>query len=229
MKKTDFDLYTQNYNRFLREQTIFFTRREAYFAYQKTKIVREKVSFEPNRILEFGCGIGGNIPFLRKMFQSSEIMGSDVSALSLDVARQSNPGIYFWCEGQKGVGFDNFDLIFIAGVFHHILISERLDIVKLLYTRLVPGGSLFVFEHNPYNPVTCNIVRNCPYDKGVILLRPYELDTLLQQGGLEIVERGFSLFFPPWLKWILPLERYLGWLPLGGQYWVFARKPDDGC
>lgn len=228
MKKIDFDCYTQNYNRLLHQQTGFFSQSEVYFAQYKVKIVREKIPDEPRRILEFGCGIGGNIPFLREMFPSAEIIGSDVSALSLDIARNSNPGIYFWREGEESVSYESFDLIFIAGVLHHILPSERLAIVKLLYTRLLPGGSLFVFEHNPYNPVTRSIVRDCPYDEGVVLLYPRELAVLLRQGGLEIANRGFSLFFPPWFKWVLLLERYLSWIPFGGQYWIFARRPKLG-
>lgn len=94
-----------------------------------------------------------------------------------------------------------------------------------MFSRLKPGGLIFVFEHNPYNPVTQKIVSNCPYDEDAVLLKPSELNGLLREGGLEVKEQQFSLFFPQWLKLALPLERYLGWLPLGGQYWIKARRP----
>ncbi|MBK8899364.1 MAG: class I SAM-dependent methyltransferase [Candidatus Competibacteraceae bacterium] len=226
MRKIDFDNYINTYNQMLRQQTGFFTPNEAYFAQYKVTIVRDKIPKEPHRILEFGCGIGGNIPYLRKAFRSAEIMGSDVSALSLEVARNENPGIYFWQEGDvAAMPQEGFDLILVTGVFHHIPPLERIAVAKLLFTRLLPGGWVFVFEHNPYNPVTRHIVNNCPYDEGVVLLRPSELQELLRQGGLEVEEQKFSLFFPQRLKLVLPLERYLGWLPLGGQYWVLARRP----
>lgn len=225
MKKINFDDYTNDYNKMLRQQTEFFTSDETYFAQYKVQIVRDKIIGEPRRVLEFGCGIGVNIPFLRKAFRSAEIMGSDISAISLEMARTESPDIYFWREGDVGAAQGDFDLIFIAGVFHHIPSSERAAVARLLFSRLVPGGLVFVFEHNPYNPITQRVVSNCPYDEGVVLLKPGDLKDILCQGGLKIEVWRFSLFFPPWLKLALPLERYLGWLPLGGQYWILARKP----
>lgn len=223
MKKIDFDNYTKDYNQMLRRQTGFFASDEAYFAQYKAQIVRDKTLGEPRRVLEFGCGIGGNIPYLRRAFPSAEIMGSDISAKSLEVARAENPDIYFWQEGDTGEQVD-FDIIFVAGVFHHIPPSQREAVARLLFSRLVPSGLVFVFEHNPYNPMTQRIVKNCPYDKGVVLLKPKDLKNVLLQGGFKVEDKRFSLFFPPWFKFALPFEQYLGWLPLGGQYWVQARR-----
>lgn len=225
MKKVDFDDYTANYNQLLHQQTGFFASDDAYFATYKIQIVREYILEEPRRILEFGCGIGRNIRFLCEAFHSAEIMGSDVSDMSLEVARTENPSIFFWQEGDADAAQGDFDLILVAGVFHHIPPSERVAVARLLFSRLVPGGLVFVFEHNPYNPVTRRIVSNCPYDEDAVLLKPGELKDLLWQGGLAVEEWRFSLFFPQWLKPALPLERYIGWLPLGGQYWMLARRP----
>lgn len=224
MKKIDFDNYTNDYNKMLRQQTGFFSLDETYFAKYKVKIVRECIPNEPRRILEFGCGIGGNIPFLREAFHSAEIMGSDVSAMSLEVARTNNPGIFFWQEGGTDAAQRDFDLILVAGVFHHIPPLERVAVARLLFSRLVLGGLVFVFEHNPYNPLTRRIVTNCPYDEDAVLLEPGELKDILRHGGLKVEKQRFSLFFPPRLKPAFPLERYLGWLPLGGQYWILARR-----
>jgi SAM-dependent methyltransferase len=225
MKKVDFDNYTNHYNQMLRQQTGFFTSDEAYFAQYKVQIARDKTLGEPRRLLEFGCGIGGNISYLRRAFPSTEIMGSDISAKSLEMARLENPDIYFWREGGTDDAQGDFDMIFVAGVFHHVPLSEREPVARLLFSRLVPGGQVFIFEHNPYNPVTRRVVSNCPYDEGVVLLKPEDLEDILLRGGMKIEEKKFSLFFPPWLKFALPLERYLGWLPFGGQYWIRARRP----
>jgi SAM-dependent methyltransferase len=223
MKKTDFDLYTEDYNRLLRQQTGFFSSKEEYFAQHKVGLVRERLGFEPQRVLEFGCGIGRNIPFLRQAFRSASITGSDISAKSLEVARAHNPGVEFRREPDDMR--DEFDLIFIAGVFHHIPCSERVAVARTIHSRLAPGGHVFIFEHNPYNPVTRRIVSNCPYDEDAVLLSPAELGKLLQKAGCIPQGRWFSLFFPPRLRALLPIERHLGWLPLGGQYWVQAIRP----
>lgn len=223
IKKTDFDLYTEEYNLLLQQQTGFFSSNEEYFARYKVGLVREHLGFEPQRVLEFGCGIGRNIPFLRQAFREAHITGSDISAKSLEVARKNNPGIEFRPEPDDRL--DEFDLIFIAGVFHHIPISEREAVARTIYSRLSPGGHVFVFEHNPYNPVTRRIVDNCPYDEDAVLLKPAELMGLFKKSGYLLQGMGFSLFFPPRFRGLLLLERYLGWLPLGGQYWVQACRP----
>lgn len=224
MKPTDFDRWAGDYNRSLGRQTRLFSSDDGYFAAYKVDIVRARLPKAPESILEFGCGIGRNIPFLRAAFPSAAITGSDVSARSLEVARAENHGASFWLENGEERMERQFDLIFVAGVFHHIPPRERRDIVDLLTARLKPDGTLFVFEHNPYNPVTRRIVDACPYDGDAMLLRPGELGRLLRDGGLAVTGRGFALFVPPRLRALLPLERYLAWLPLGGQYWLKARR-----
>ena len=223
MKKIDFDLYARDYSDLLREQTGFFSDDESYFARYKVAIAGELVKKAPARVLEFGCGTGRNIAFLRERFPDATVMGSDVSQKSLDVARASNPGVHFWKEGTADGEQSGFDLVFVAGVFHHVPPAERDAVAARIAALLNPGGKVVVFEHNPYNPVTRRIVSQCPYDEGVILLDARELRSRLERGGLRASRRGYALFFPP--RWpFTRLERMLGWLPLGGQYWIFAER-----
>ena len=224
MKKVDFDRFTASYNDLLREKTGFFTEDESYFARYKVALARERVGPAPRRVLEFGCGIGRNIAFLREAFPDAEVMGSDVSAKSIEIARHENPGVHFWTEGRGEDERGGFDFVFVAGVLHHIPPAERDGAIASVHERLVPGGAIVVFEHNPFNPVTRRIVSECPYDEGVILLRPAELKGRLEQGGFAVAASGFSLFFPPQLKALARLEAKLAWLPLGGQYWVQATR-----
>jgi hypothetical protein len=39
---------------------------------------------------------------------------------------------------------------------------------------------------------------------------------------LKTSAQAYCLFIPPKFSRLAPLEKYLGWLPLGGQYWVTA-------
>jgi SAM-dependent methyltransferase len=224
MKKVDFDKYTEDYNSLLSESTSFFSEDEAYFARYKVGIVKKILKCEPSKILEFGCGIGRNLRFLREAFPGSEIVGSDVSEQSLQVAAKENPENRFFTEGAEDAGREVFDLIFVAGVFHHISPLQRPDALQLLLSRTCSGGSIFIFEHNPYNPVTRRIVNSCPYDEDAVLLPPHELISLLEKAGFSVQSREFALFFPPKIRFLLPFEKYLGWLPLGGQYWVAAKR-----
>lgn len=222
--KVDFDDYTDNYNRLLREGTSFFSTSEAYFAKYKVDILRREVPGTARRILEYGCGIGRNIPFLQAGFPGATIVGSDISAASLEIARKENSCVDFFLEQPDADTAGSYDAIFIAGVFHHIPVGERSAVMKTLFRRLAPGGAIVIFEHNPFNPVTRKIVNDCPYDRDAVLLRPSELKALLDDAGLPVQSAAYCLFVPPSLSVLLPLESKLGWLPLGGQYWVKATR-----
>ena len=220
--KVDFDKYTDNYNELLREGTQFFSSSEEYFARYKVELVRDAIGSQPvQRVLEYGCGIGRNIPYLQAAFPNAEIVGTDISEASLATAASDNEGVRFEVE-KPGLDLGRFDLIFIAGVYHHIPPVERLPATELLSTRLQSGGSVCVFEHNPFNPVTRRIVDTCPYDADAVLLKPSELRGLFRKANFAVKSSAYCLFVPPRLSWLSPVEKHLGWLPLGGQYWVRA-------
>jgi hypothetical protein len=82
-------------------------------------------------------------------------------------------------------------------------------------------GLTVVFEHNPLNPLTRRVVRDCAFDEGVELLGRRELERLYRAAGLAVVEAEYLLFFP----WRADaLERRLTWLPFGAQYVVAGRR-----
>ena len=95
-KKVDFDDYIQNYNQLLKEGTRFFSDNEEYFARYKIDLIRKQIDRPIKTILEYGCGIGRNIPFLQQAFPKVIISGSDIASASLELARQDNPGIDFF-------------------------------------------------------------------------------------------------------------------------------------
>jgi trans-aconitate methyltransferase len=225
MKKVDFDDYAKNYNQLLKEETRFFSSSEEYFARYKVDLIRKQVHTPVNRILEYGCGMGRNIPFLKQAFPGADIIGSDISIASLEIAQRNNIGIEFFREDDNVELPSFFDVIFIAAVFHHVPVLHRTAVAKTLFNRLLPGGLLFVFEQNPYNLVTQRIVNNCPYDEDAALLKPSELQRILKEATLIVERKAYYLFVPPSLSVLTWLESCLGWLPLGGQYWIQARRP----
>lgn len=217
--KVDFDEYSADYDHLLRESTKLYAKDTEYFAKYKIDLVRQGLRLPVRRVLEYGCGTGRNIGFLQAAFPEAEIVGTDISAASLQVASQNNPGVRFEVEADE-LAVGSFDLIFVASVFHHIPVEVRLSVMKTLAKRLNEGGCLDVFEHNPFNPVTRRIVADCPFDADAVLLRPKELRALMAQADLVRERLTYCVFIPPRLSALLPLERLLGWLPLGGQYWL---------
>jgi SAM-dependent methyltransferase len=223
VERVNFDDHAEKYNELLLEGVGFFSSDEAYFARYKVEIVQKATRINPARILEYGCGIGRNIPFLRAAFPGAHIDGSDVAPLSLEIARAENPGVSFYLEGD-GVEREQFDMIFVAGVYHHIPPAQRVATTAKLASRLRPGGELYIFEHNPYNPVTRRIVNNCPYDADAVLLSPRETKALVRGAAMTVTGGSYCLFIPPKLSALAWIERGFGWFPLGGQYWVSATR-----
>jgi SAM-dependent methyltransferase len=118
----------------------------------------------------------------------------------------------------------DFDLVYSSGVFHHIPPGERTSSLALIYEALRPGGVVAIAEHNPWNPATRYLVRMCPFDEEVHLLRPAETTRLLEAAGFNVLSRHFVSFFPGFLRALSGIESSLTAVPLGAQYIVLARR-----
>ncbi len=227
MDRVEFDSFAENYNKILGEQLSFFDPKTDYFAEYKAKITRDIIKGQPEHMLEFGCGTGRNLPFLHALFPTTKIYGCDISQNSLDLAAKNNDfaqlfKLDFEDVGLKYAGY--FDLIFIACVFHHIPPQLHLDYMRLLNKLLKKKGDIIIFEHNPYNPITLHMVKTCPFDSDAVLIRPGEMKFLLLDSGFKTMRTNFALFFPAFLKKLRPLEKKIGLVPLGGQYFVHGTK-----
>lgn len=224
--KVDFDKHAESYEKQLTEDLKFFGEESKYFAEYKVRIVKECLKNTPKSILEYGCGIGMNLQYLVEYFPDSDVHGCDISAKSIDVASKNNSSVEFFIledsEIQKYK--ESFDIIFISNVFHHIEPPLRIKAVSNINLLLKQGGNVFFFEHNPFNPVTRHIVNTCVWDTDAILLKPKESLELFENGSFKIIRKYYTLYFPAFLKFFRPLEKGLFFLPLGGQYYIWAEK-----
>jgi trans-aconitate methyltransferase len=223
MSKVDFDCYANEYERLAATQTRLFDADSGYFARYKIELMRRVSGLTRGAILDFGCGIGRSFPHLRALFPQADIVGCDPSVESLAVARGDCPEGEF-VEPHDIAPAPRFDIIVASCVFHHIEPGKRMEALGYCRERLKTGGALFIFEHNPYNPVTRHLVNTCPFDADAVLLARAEAVALLKAAGLEPSAAAYCLFFPQMLAAVRPLESWLGWLPLGGQYFVAGRK-----
>ena len=163
----------------------------------------------------------------------ANFQGCDISAKMLDEAvriwdrSQPIPRLHHTAPGHWPFPPASFEVISACCVFHHISPSEWLDTACTLFRTLRPGGRLFIFEHNPWNPLTRWMVSRCPIDENAILLSANRCTSLLKEAGFEEIRRKFLLFLPPRFRRVWKYERLLGRVPLGGQYVVVAQKADD--
>ena len=117
-----------------------------------------------------------------------------------------------------------FDVAFSACVFHHIAAGEHPGLLAEMRRVLRPDGQLMIFEHNPLNPLTVHTVNTCSFDENAVLIRGRAMKQRLDRAGFRDAELRYRVFFPRMLTWLRPLENLLGWLPLGAQYYVLAKK-----
>lgn len=226
----EFDAYADTYHDQHKSSIRLSGEEPDYFARYKIADVARALApldNEPPRILDFGGGIGNSLKHMRAFFPNSAITLLDTSKKSLEHAEQLYPdqAMFVHFDGSH-IPFDDgaFDVVFVACVFHHIDHQYHAALIKELHRILAPGGSLFIFEHNPHNPLTRKAVRDCPFDENAVLLNPASTKSLVASSGFASNSLVYRIFFPRLFAALRPLERILTWLPLGAQYYVHATK-----
>lgn len=191
---------------------------------RKKGLLRKKLKF-----LDFGCGIGRSVEYLKK-YPNISIYGIDVSKEEIRIAKQNSKGVKnvkFSAFNGVDIPFkEKFDVIFIANVFHHIKREDQQKVMKNIASRMSEGGYLFIFEHNPLNPLTQWIYYKNDYqfDKNSNLLPPWHTRKLLRNAGLSRSSVNFKIFFPRTLLNLIKYEKYLSKLPFGAHYYYIAHN-----
>lgn len=219
MSRPEFDEFASNYDE-IRKQSLGYLGKDLdYYARAKSRLVRRMMGDCVGSILEFGCGIGSTVAQLRLLFPQAIVAGCDLSLESLSIARDHHPDVHFFSLSEEPPIEGGFDAVVVPNVFHHVAPEERSQVLDTIYDMVSPGGSIIVFEHNPYNPLVRHVVRNCPLDRNAVLL-PLSESLALVRKRFALSAHGYTTFFPPVAARLAILEPLLGWLPLGGQYYV---------
>jgi SAM-dependent methyltransferase len=227
--KAYFDSYSENYKDILAQSTGEDVESASFFASQKVSHLAHcyPASHSVQAILDYGCGVGMSLRPLRQKFPDAEITGADPSQGSLDVAAREHADCHIKMlplgELNESIYRRHFDLIFVSCVFHHIDVEQHVETLKSLRSLCSPTGQVAIFEHNPANPITRRIVRNCPFDDGVTLISPPTLRDRMLAAGWKGLHRTYISFVPPKLKRFKSLESFLGWCPLGAQFMMTAK------
>ncbi|HEX4481048.1 MAG TPA: class I SAM-dependent methyltransferase [Rudaea sp.] len=216
--ENEFDRHADDYDRTLRASLPAGMEEDAYFArYKVDYLAAASRGRDIHRLLDFGCGAGRSLEYLVAAFPKAQVFGFDPSSESLRHAAQRAPSAVLAADWNE-IAAKRFDVVFAANVFHHVARAELAQWLQRCGEALAPGGRLFVFEHNPRNPVTRWVFERCPFDVGAKMIPPNELIDTARGAGLALAKKRYTLFFPKPLKWLRPLEKMLGWLPLGAQY-----------
>jgi ubiquinone/menaquinone biosynthesis C-methylase UbiE len=226
----NFDKFADDYRQ-IHNQNIKISGADSdYFSEYKVKeIARFSDTIQTQTILDLGCGDGNSSFFFSKHFPNAAIHGIDISEASIEVAdsRNINNALFRVYDGAYIPFPDNtFNICLIATVLHHIDHDKHPALMAEVYRCLKPGGKIYIFEHNPYNPVTRKVVNECVFDADAVLLTPGFAKKIVKEAGFRNTENNFTIFFPrsPLFRPLLPLESFLRKIPLGGQYYTVGTK-----
>jgi SAM-dependent methyltransferase len=217
-----FDRYVASYDSLHAANVAISGEDTDYFARYKVDCLRRKGVAKSARLLDFGCGIGNVTAKLVEEFV--DVHGYEPSQMSAKKARERLPNLPIY-DDLPSVPDAGFSAAMLSGVLHHVVPAERRAVMSQVLQKLEPGGRVFVFEHNPYNPLTRRAVSTCEFDDDAILLFPGELRRLLRQAGFVDVKLDYIVFFPKPLAFLRSLEPRLRWLFAGAQTLTIGTKP----
>ena len=182
-------------------------------------------------LLDYGCGAGDLMRKLAELGATAQFTGCDVSSGMLAEARRRWPGTLgdvprLAQQDGASTGFADgtFEVAVVSAVLHHVTPANRPTVYEELARVLKPGGRLYVFEHNPRNPLVRYVVSRTKIDENAILLDPSEVRDSLPAALRHGLDTQFLMFMPPRLSLLRIVDRMLTWLPLGAQYAVTASK-----
>lgn len=228
----EFDAYRETYRDSINQAISFSGQSLDFFTKAKAEYLLELFDRElpdqgPLKALDVGCGHGDIHGFVLGGGRVIDLFGVDVAETVVEEARMAHPAVNYRAYDGTALPYEDgaFDAAYTICVMHHVPPSDwRRFLIEM--SRIVrPGGLVAVFEHNPFNPLTRRIVNNCPIDRDAVLLRSGQLRQLASEAGLEAVRCRFIIFTPFEASIFKRLDRWLGWLPLGSQYFVAGRVP----
>lgn len=224
----EFDAFAENYDEALQRGLRVSGEGKEFFAEGRIRWLQQRlreIGHAAGAIMDFGCGTGTSTERLLGLDGAVRLIGTEVSARSLVVARREHPdprSRFELLTDYRPTG--ELDLAFCNGVFHHIPPPERAGALKYVFDSLRPGGVFALFENNPWNPGTRWIMSRIPFDRDAVTLAPPETRQRLKAARFEILTTDFLFFFPRPLAWFRGLEPGLSGVPLGAQYLVLARR-----
>jgi SAM-dependent methyltransferase len=217
-----FDAYADEYRALMETSIQESGETVEYFAEYKLRCLLRLGAPRTEPVLDFGAGTGSLTEQLVREYR--HVTAYEPSTASLEHTRRRAPGATL-TSSESDLPNGHFSTAVCSGVIHHIPPKERNGVLTSLRSKLRPGGRLFIFEHNPLNPLTRRAVAMCAFDDDAVLLWPWQLRPLLRGAGFEVNRVDYIVFFPRALARLRPLEPYLRHVVLGAQTLTVATNP----
>jgi SAM-dependent methyltransferase len=123
---------------------------DSYFADSERRLIEMCRLPTDGRVLEIGCGEGGN---LNHLGAHDGWVGIDFARQKLGHAASALPGVRFVCADARRLPLasSSFDAVLIRDVLHHV--PDRVGVLREAMRVLRWGGALGLIEPNRGNPM----------------------------------------------------------------------------
>jgi ubiquinone/menaquinone biosynthesis C-methylase UbiE len=219
----EFDRYDESYDDAVNRAISFSGQKVESFSRAKADDLLRTIAAHfdsPRRLslLDVGCGIGNYHPLLAPFVGS--VSGVDVSGACIAKAKVRNPSVSYTAYNGDHLPYPDqqFDVTFCTCVLHHVPPDRWPQFVSEMRRVTRAGGLVVVYEHNPKNPLTRKVVRDCAFDRDAVLLTMAQTRQLLDGAGCTNVATRSILTLPPIGAFVERLDGLFAKLPLGSQY-----------
>jgi len=187
--------------------------------------------------IDLGCGTAETTEHFQGEFKYT--IGCDYSFGMLRFAAQKNLKYTYLINSiseELPLKDRSVNVAVLFNMLHHIDSKEKLiQTLTEVYRVLKNRGMIVIYEMNPLNPLTRYVVNTNEIDSAVNLdgyrksLYPttfytWEARSIIRQCGFKTWRQEYLVFFPKFLSFLLPLERFLAKIPMGGLYSIFGIK-----
>jgi ubiquinone/menaquinone biosynthesis C-methylase UbiE len=115
-------------------------------------------------VVDLGCGTGTLAVMVKRTQPAARVIGVDVDAKILDIARAKIAQAGVEVELRQGLGQDvglapgSVDRVLTSLVLHHLTTDEKLSALRALHAALKPGGELHVLDFGPPHNALMSLV-----------------------------------------------------------------------
>jgi SAM-dependent methyltransferase len=188
-----------------------------YFSAKEKQLVELLNQWQPSRLLEVGCGEGGNL--INLAYRPQFTVGVDLFEERCRFARSCRAGEAFVCGDayRLPIRSDFFDVVFCRDLLHHVLDKKRL--IPEMIRACRPGGRVACIEACGRNPVIFCLAAAIRAERGLLRCNADVFKALFVEAGLADV--AVRMYQPLPVYRILLHPRY-GFPSLGARKWYRA-------